>query len=294
MSQHIREVIGRQMRVTHRHLDIPVTQDALQGEDVPALHHVVAGERVPQDVGQLPRGMKPRPLIGLTKSSPARAEEPPGTRIAPLQNQLLKLGRNRHRPPLPVLGPHETHLTIPHLSTSEAFGLIPACPRGKAELGDRERVTVRRCLALLQQQPALIQGEIGPLGLFDAELSDGADGVWLMPHAKADQFVEDGLEVAVFMVDRCRRAGLQALGPIAAEIQGGEVLCNGVAQGQGNCLGARITEWVLESGAVQLVPRIYEVGEAHCCICWAIEQSPMQRVSSQKGSKRSATTKMRR
>jgi hypothetical protein len=39
------------MRVAHRHLDIAVAQDSLQREDVAALHHVVAGEGVPQDVG---------------------------------------------------------------------------------------------------------------------------------------------------------------------------------------------------------------------------------------------------
>jgi len=35
------------MRIAHGHLDIAVTQDALQGEDVSALHHVVAGEDQP-------------------------------------------------------------------------------------------------------------------------------------------------------------------------------------------------------------------------------------------------------
>lgn len=39
------------MRIAHRHLDIPMAQDTLQGQDVAALHHVMAGERVPQDVG---------------------------------------------------------------------------------------------------------------------------------------------------------------------------------------------------------------------------------------------------
>ena len=57
MGQGSGEVIRRQMRIAHGHLDIAMTQDALQREDVPALHHVVAGERVPQDVSQLPRRM---------------------------------------------------------------------------------------------------------------------------------------------------------------------------------------------------------------------------------------------
>lgn len=47
------EVIRGQVGVAHGHLDIAVAQDALQGEDVAALHHVVAGEGVSQDVGQL-------------------------------------------------------------------------------------------------------------------------------------------------------------------------------------------------------------------------------------------------
>lgn len=42
------------MGILHRHDQRGVTQDALQREDVAAVHHVVAGERVAQDVPQLP------------------------------------------------------------------------------------------------------------------------------------------------------------------------------------------------------------------------------------------------
>ena len=39
------------MRIAHRHLDIAVTKDLLQPQDVAARHHVVAGEGVAQNVG---------------------------------------------------------------------------------------------------------------------------------------------------------------------------------------------------------------------------------------------------
>jgi len=35
MGQHSREVIRRQMRIAHRHLDIAVAQDSLQGTMLP-------------------------------------------------------------------------------------------------------------------------------------------------------------------------------------------------------------------------------------------------------------------
>jgi hypothetical protein len=37
----------------HGHLDIAVAEYPLQREDVAALHHIMAGEGVPQDVGEL-------------------------------------------------------------------------------------------------------------------------------------------------------------------------------------------------------------------------------------------------
>lgn len=54
MGQGSREVIGREVRIAHGHLDVAVAQDALQSDDVPALHHVMAGEGVAEDVGHLP------------------------------------------------------------------------------------------------------------------------------------------------------------------------------------------------------------------------------------------------
>ena len=53
MRQHTSKVIWRQMRIAHRHLDIPMTKNPLQRQNVPALHHVVTGEGVPKNVRQL-------------------------------------------------------------------------------------------------------------------------------------------------------------------------------------------------------------------------------------------------
>lgn len=41
------------MGVFHGHGDTAVTEDALQGEDVAAVHHEMTGEGVAQDVGEL-------------------------------------------------------------------------------------------------------------------------------------------------------------------------------------------------------------------------------------------------
>ncbi len=41
------------MCVFHGHGNAAVTEDALQGEDVAAVHHEVTGEGVTQDVGEL-------------------------------------------------------------------------------------------------------------------------------------------------------------------------------------------------------------------------------------------------
>lgn len=56
------------MRIADGHLDIAMTRDALQREDVPVLHHVVAGERVPQDMSQLPWSLKPIELIDFANA----------------------------------------------------------------------------------------------------------------------------------------------------------------------------------------------------------------------------------
>lgn len=44
-------MIGRQVRIAHRHGDGGMAEDPLQAENVPASHHVVTGKGVPQDVG---------------------------------------------------------------------------------------------------------------------------------------------------------------------------------------------------------------------------------------------------
>lgn len=52
------------MSISHRHSDIAMTENALQGEDITAIHHVVAGEGVAEDVGLLLWGVKAGSLIG--------------------------------------------------------------------------------------------------------------------------------------------------------------------------------------------------------------------------------------
>lgn len=89
-------MLRRQVRVTHRHRDRRVPQDPLQREDVPSSHHVVAGEGVAEDVGQLPRCIESTALIGATERSPAGHEQSPGSRHAHLEHQVLQLGRDRN------------------------------------------------------------------------------------------------------------------------------------------------------------------------------------------------------
>lgn len=52
------------MRIPHRHSDIAMAKYALQGEDITAIHHVMAGEGVAEDVGLLLWGVKAGSLIG--------------------------------------------------------------------------------------------------------------------------------------------------------------------------------------------------------------------------------------
>lgn len=53
MRQHTGKVIRRQVRVAHGHLDIPMTKNPLQRQNIPALHHVVTSEGMPENVRQL-------------------------------------------------------------------------------------------------------------------------------------------------------------------------------------------------------------------------------------------------
>lgn len=46
-------MIRRQVGVAHRHADVGMAQDFLQAQDVAAIHHEMAGERMPQNMGSL-------------------------------------------------------------------------------------------------------------------------------------------------------------------------------------------------------------------------------------------------
>ncbi len=48
------QVVGGKMGVGHRLLDIVMTEDPLQGQDIATSHHEVTGERVPQGMSSLP------------------------------------------------------------------------------------------------------------------------------------------------------------------------------------------------------------------------------------------------
>lgn len=85
------------MRIAHGHLDIAMTQDALQREDVPALHHVVAGERVPQDMSQLSWRLKPVELIGFANAPRRGLNRGPDPGIA-TASAVSNFLRDLHRP----------------------------------------------------------------------------------------------------------------------------------------------------------------------------------------------------
>ena len=50
--------------ISHSHSDIAMSKNSLQGEDITAIHHVVAGEGVTEDVGLLLWSVKAGSLIG--------------------------------------------------------------------------------------------------------------------------------------------------------------------------------------------------------------------------------------
>lgn len=84
------------MRIAHGHFDISMPEDSLQRQDVPTLHHVVAGERVPEDVSHLAWGVETGTLIGFTERRSAGAEQLAIPWITPLEYQPLQIRRNRH------------------------------------------------------------------------------------------------------------------------------------------------------------------------------------------------------
>lgn len=67
MGQGSREVIRSEVRIVHGHLDTAVAQDALQGDDTPGLHHVVAVEGMAEYVGHLPWRMQAGALVGFAE-----------------------------------------------------------------------------------------------------------------------------------------------------------------------------------------------------------------------------------
>lgn len=69
------------MCISHRHGDIAMAEDALQGEDITAIHHVMTGEGVAEDVGLLLWGVKAGSLIGGPEGITAGLEESSRCRI---------------------------------------------------------------------------------------------------------------------------------------------------------------------------------------------------------------------
>lgn len=68
------------MRIAHGHRNGGMPENALQAENVTAGHHVMAGKRVAQDVGELTRGTDPGTLISSTKGRTAGHTQPTITR----------------------------------------------------------------------------------------------------------------------------------------------------------------------------------------------------------------------
>ena len=78
-----------------------MAKDALQGEDITAIHHVVAGEGVAEDVGLLLRGLKVGSLIGRPEGITAGLEESPWCRIGKGCYLAQYIIGYRHCPTLP-------------------------------------------------------------------------------------------------------------------------------------------------------------------------------------------------
>lgn len=74
--------------------DTTVAQDSFQREDVAALHHVVAGEGVPQDVGQLVGCVQTGAFVVFAECPSAGSEQPARSWVATLQHQLCQIIRH--------------------------------------------------------------------------------------------------------------------------------------------------------------------------------------------------------
>ena len=69
-------------------------------------------------------------------------------------------------------------------------------------------MAIVRSSALIKHKPAIIQAQERQLDLIHFQLPQVGHGVGFIPDAQADQLIEHGLDVAMFMVDRRSRAGL--------------------------------------------------------------------------------------
>lgn len=191
-------------------------QDSLQREDLAALHHVVAGEGVPQDVGQLAGCVQAGALVGFAERRSTGAEQPTRSWVATLKHQVHQIIRHGDGPHAAILRHGEANLSVQQLVSGDRLRFIPSSTGSQTELGDGQGVAVGRRGAFIQHQSAFVQGEIGQLGFIDPQLPQLGDRVGLMPDAQADQLVEHDFEITVFMVHRCRGAALEAFGPVAA------------------------------------------------------------------------------
>lgn len=89
-----------------------MAQDLLQGEDVSAVHHEVAGEGMPQYVGRLAGGEGDAGLDSLVEAVPAVGEQAVFLEVSLQRGFQLTIDGDRTRSLR--LGVHEGHASRPH------------------------------------------------------------------------------------------------------------------------------------------------------------------------------------
>lgn len=105
-----------------------MTKELLQSEDIPAVHHEMAGERVPQNVGELAvRHLQLRLCNAFAESRIGVNENPlvfAMLFVVRLQ-RLFKIFCNWHGARLAGFGFDELDNTITHLGNAQLFGFPP-------------------------------------------------------------------------------------------------------------------------------------------------------------------------
>jgi hypothetical protein len=131
------------MRVAHRHGQTSVTEDSLQRQDIPARHHEVARECVPDGVGHLAVGQpNARAFDGLPEGCPGIAEHAFKRSVLLVRNAqgLHEFVDDGYRSNLAALRPRKLDVAVTDLTDRDLLRLAPSRSGAQREPGPRTKL----------------------------------------------------------------------------------------------------------------------------------------------------------